>query len=85
MINSAEYKAKVQSNKVTAQEQAALPQAMRNLKKIYDPFLALIQLAIRFEEIATQSSANQQVTADTQARDSRSAQGKARLAVTYRG
>jgi imidazolonepropionase-like amidohydrolase len=36
MITSAEYKAKVQSNKVTAQEQAALPQAMRNLKKVYD-------------------------------------------------
>jgi imidazolonepropionase-like amidohydrolase len=36
MITSAEYKAKVQSNKVTAQEQAALPQAMHNLKKIYD-------------------------------------------------
>jgi imidazolonepropionase-like amidohydrolase len=36
MITSPEYKAKVQSNKVTAQEQAALPQAMRNLKKIYD-------------------------------------------------
>jgi hypothetical protein len=27
MITSAEYKAKVQSNKVTAQEQAALPEA----------------------------------------------------------
>ena len=36
MITSAEYKAKVQSSKVTAQEQAALPQAMHNLKKIYD-------------------------------------------------
>jgi imidazolonepropionase-like amidohydrolase len=36
MITSPEYKAKVQANKVTAQEQAALPQAMRNLKKIYD-------------------------------------------------
>ena len=36
MITSAEYKAKVQANKVTAQEQAALPQAMHNLKKIYD-------------------------------------------------
>jgi imidazolonepropionase-like amidohydrolase len=36
MIASPEYKAKVQSNKVTAQEQAALPQAMRNLKKIYE-------------------------------------------------
>jgi len=36
MVTSAEYKAKVQSDKVTAQEQAALPQAMRNLKKIYD-------------------------------------------------
>jgi imidazolonepropionase-like amidohydrolase len=36
MINSPEYKAKVQANKVTAQEKAALPQAMRNLKKIYD-------------------------------------------------
>jgi imidazolonepropionase-like amidohydrolase len=36
MITGAEYKAKVQANKVTAQEQAALPQAMRNLKKIYD-------------------------------------------------
>jgi imidazolonepropionase-like amidohydrolase len=36
MITSPEYKAKVQSNKVTAQEQAALPQAMSNLKKIYD-------------------------------------------------
>jgi len=36
MITSPEYKAKVQSNKVTALEQAALPQAMRNLKKIYD-------------------------------------------------
>jgi imidazolonepropionase-like amidohydrolase len=36
MITSPEYKAKVQSNKVTVQEQAALPQAMHNLKKIYD-------------------------------------------------
>jgi imidazolonepropionase-like amidohydrolase len=36
MITSPEYKAKVQANKVTAQEQAALPQAMRNLKKLYD-------------------------------------------------
>jgi len=36
MITSPEYRAKVQSNKVTAQEQAALPQAMHNLKKIYD-------------------------------------------------
>ena len=36
MITSPEYKAKVQSNKVTALEEAALPQAMRNLKKIYD-------------------------------------------------
>jgi imidazolonepropionase-like amidohydrolase len=36
MITNPEYKAKVQSNKVTAQEEAALPQAMRNLKKIYD-------------------------------------------------
>ena len=36
MITSPEYKAKVQSNKVTAQEQAALPEAMHNLKKIYD-------------------------------------------------
>ena len=36
MITSPEYKARVQSNKVTAQEQAALPEAMRNLKKIYD-------------------------------------------------
>ena len=36
MITSPEYKAKVQANKVTAQEQAALPQAMHNLKKIYD-------------------------------------------------
>ena len=36
MITSAEYKAKVQSNKVTAQEQAALPQAMHNLKKLHD-------------------------------------------------
>jgi imidazolonepropionase-like amidohydrolase len=36
MITSAEYKAKVQANKVTAQEQPALPQAMHNLKKIYD-------------------------------------------------
>ena len=36
MITSPEYIAKVQSNKVTALEQAALPQAMRNLKKIYD-------------------------------------------------
>jgi len=36
MIDSSEYKAKVQANKVTAQEQAALPQAMRNLKKIHD-------------------------------------------------
>ena len=32
LITSREYKAKVQANKVTAQEQAALPQAMRNLK-----------------------------------------------------
>jgi imidazolonepropionase-like amidohydrolase len=36
MITSPEYKAKVQSNKVAALEQAALPQAMRNLKKICD-------------------------------------------------
>jgi imidazolonepropionase-like amidohydrolase len=36
MITSPEYKRKVLANKVTAQEQAALPQAMRNLKKIYD-------------------------------------------------
>jgi imidazolonepropionase-like amidohydrolase len=36
MLTSAEYKAKVQANKVTAQEQSALPQAMHNLKKIYD-------------------------------------------------
>ena len=36
MIDSPEYKAKVQANKVTAQEQSALPQAMRNLKKIHD-------------------------------------------------
>jgi imidazolonepropionase-like amidohydrolase len=36
MISSPEYKAKVRSNKVTAQEQAALPRAMHNLKKIYD-------------------------------------------------
>ena len=36
MITSPEYKAKVQANKVTAQEKAALPIAMRNLKKIYD-------------------------------------------------
>jgi imidazolonepropionase-like amidohydrolase len=36
MITSPEYKTKVQSNKVTAQEEAALPQAMRNLKRIYD-------------------------------------------------
>ncbi len=36
MITSPEYKAKVQANKATAQEKAALPIAMRNLKKIYD-------------------------------------------------
>jgi imidazolonepropionase-like amidohydrolase len=36
MITSPEYKAKVRANKVTAQEQAALPVAMRNLKKLYD-------------------------------------------------
>jgi imidazolonepropionase-like amidohydrolase len=36
MITSPEYKAKEQANKVTAQEQAALPQAMRHLKKLYD-------------------------------------------------
>ena len=36
MITSPEYKTKVHSNPVTAQEEAALPQAMRNLKKIYD-------------------------------------------------
>jgi len=36
MITSPEYKAKVPSNKVTAQEETALPQATRNLKKIYD-------------------------------------------------
>jgi imidazolonepropionase-like amidohydrolase len=36
MITSPEYKARVQLNPVTAQEEAALPQAMRNLKKIYD-------------------------------------------------
>jgi imidazolonepropionase-like amidohydrolase len=36
MITSPEYKSKVQSNKVTALEQAALPQAMHNLKKIFD-------------------------------------------------
>ena len=36
MITSPEYKAKVRANKVTIQETAALPVAMRNLKKIYD-------------------------------------------------
>jgi imidazolonepropionase-like amidohydrolase len=36
MITGPEYKTKVQANKVTAQEQAALPVAMRNLKKLYD-------------------------------------------------
>ncbi len=36
MITSPEYKAKVQASKATAQEAAALPIAMRNLKKIYD-------------------------------------------------
>jgi imidazolonepropionase-like amidohydrolase len=36
MITSPEYKAKVRANKVTAQEAAALPIAMKNLKKIYD-------------------------------------------------
>jgi imidazolonepropionase-like amidohydrolase len=36
MIISPEYKAKTRANKVTAQETAALPVAMRNLKKIYD-------------------------------------------------
>ncbi len=36
MITSPEYKAKVRANKVTAQETAALPVAMKNLKKIYD-------------------------------------------------
>ena len=36
MIESPEYKAKVRGSKATAQEQAALPTAMRNLKKIYD-------------------------------------------------
>lgn len=36
MITSPEYKAKVEASKVTAQEKAALPIAMKNLKKIYD-------------------------------------------------
>ncbi len=36
MIDSPEYKAKVRANKVTAQEEAALPTAMRNLKKIFN-------------------------------------------------
>jgi imidazolonepropionase-like amidohydrolase len=36
MITSPEYQAKTRASKVTAQEAAALPIAMRNLKKIYD-------------------------------------------------
>ena len=36
MITGPEYKAKVRASKATAQEAAALPIAMRNLKKIYD-------------------------------------------------
>ncbi len=36
MITSPEYKAKVRASKVTAAETAALPIAMRNLKKVYD-------------------------------------------------
>ena len=36
MVTSPEYKAKTRASKVTAQEAAALPIAMRNLKKIYD-------------------------------------------------
>jgi imidazolonepropionase-like amidohydrolase len=36
MITSPEYKAKVQGSKATAQEKAALPIAMKNLKKLYD-------------------------------------------------
>ncbi len=36
MVTSPEYKAKLRANKVTTQEAAALPVAMRNLKTIYD-------------------------------------------------
>jgi hypothetical protein len=36
MITSPDYKAKTRASKVTAHEIAALPIAMRNLKKIYD-------------------------------------------------
>jgi imidazolonepropionase-like amidohydrolase len=35
-ITSADYKAKVIANKVTALEQQALPMAMKNLKRVYD-------------------------------------------------
>jgi imidazolonepropionase-like amidohydrolase len=35
-ITSADYKAKVRANKVTALEQQALPIAMKNLKRVYD-------------------------------------------------
>jgi imidazolonepropionase-like amidohydrolase len=36
MVTSPEYKAKLRANKVTAEEAAALPVAMRNVKTIYD-------------------------------------------------
>jgi imidazolonepropionase-like amidohydrolase len=36
MITRPDYKAKTRASKVTAHEIAALPIAMRNLKKIYD-------------------------------------------------
>ena len=36
MITSPEYKAKTHTSKVSAEETAALPTAMKNLKKIYD-------------------------------------------------
>jgi imidazolonepropionase-like amidohydrolase len=35
-ITSADYMAKVRANKVTAQEEQALPMAMKNLKRVYD-------------------------------------------------
>jgi imidazolonepropionase-like amidohydrolase len=42
MITSPEYKEKVRANKVTVQETAALPVAMRNLKKIYDAGILVV-------------------------------------------
>ena len=52
MITSPEYKARCNPDKVTAQEQAALPEVMRNLKKIYD---AGILVSLGTDSGATQS------------------------------